>query len=64
MSSRWTDEWLEGYEACEQGETEWSCPYPPGSYDARQWLSGWQSADFDDRAADVLAMMENGYGFQ
>lgn len=63
MADVWTDEYNEGYDACEEGLSEWDCPYAEGTYAATQWLSGWHSANFDDRAADVIQAMENGYGF-
>lgn len=64
MSDVWNDEWLEGYEACVEGITEWECPYADGTYAAMQWLSGWRASDFDDRAADVIGQMETHHGFQ
>lgn len=54
-----TTEWQDGYEACQVGMTAFECPYIEGSEEAVQWLSGWQSCDFDDRAAEQFTLMEN-----
>ena len=33
-----------GYEAHEQGERRDANPYPPQSWDADEWFSGWDAA--------------------
>jgi molybdopterin-guanine dinucleotide biosynthesis protein A len=34
-----------GYEAAEQGEENSANPYPAGSYDADEWIAGWNDAE-------------------
>jgi ribosome modulation factor len=33
-----------GYEAHEQGESRNDCPYATGTWDASEWLAGWDAA--------------------
>lgn len=53
-----TTEWQDGYDACQQGMTAFECPFLEDSEEAVQWLSGWQTCDFDDRAAEQISIME------
>lgn len=53
-----SQDWQDGYDACCEGQTEWECPYDENTPEARDWLSGWQACDFDDRAQEQIAMME------
>lgn len=33
-----------GYAAAAAGELVSACPYPPGSWDATEWIAGWSAA--------------------
>jgi len=61
MADLTTEEWNEGYEACEQGKTVWENPYEESAIDGRDWRSGWLACDFDDRAAEQIHLMEARY---
>ena len=54
-----TNEWQEGYEACQLGETSHGCPYADDTAEAIEWLSGWGACDFDDRAAEQFNLLDN-----
>ena len=54
-----SDEWLEGHDASSEGQTEWESPYSPNSPEDRDWRSGWQYADFDERVSSAEANHAN-----
>lgn len=33
-----------GYEAAKQGEPRTACPYPAGTWDADNWMAGYEAA--------------------
>ena len=54
MSNRLlTDEWLDGFEACQDGQSLWECPYEDNTQEAQRWQSGWHYCDFDDRVSEM-----------
>ena len=39
-----SDAYNTGYEAAKQGEPRTACPYAAGTWDADNWLAGWDDA--------------------
>ncbi|MCD6056422.1 MAG: transmission trait enhancer LetE [Gammaproteobacteria bacterium] len=47
--------WLEGYDACEEGQEDEGNPYPANSREYRYWSDGWWASFYGEEALFTLS---------